>query len=101
MIPLQTEILTLPPNNKPGRVEMYDYSNLKGARDIQRAFDNAAAVMYVKLKSASDKADEAFNTATASGSALAAYNQKITTASGNAQMAYEGKTTYVSPKVTK
>ena len=80
---------------------MYDYSNLKGARDIQRAFDNAAAHMYIKLKSAADKSDEAFRTATAAACAQAAYHQKITSASGNAQVAYEEKTTYIAPKVMK
>jgi hypothetical protein len=56
---------------------MYDYSNLKSARDMQRAFDTAATHMYVKLKSASDKADEAFRKANASRNAQAAYDKAL------------------------
>ena len=44
---------------------------------MQRAFDTAAAHMYVKLKSAADKADEAFQRANASRKAQAAYDKAL------------------------
>jgi hypothetical protein len=92
---------------------MYDYSNLKSARDMQRAFDTAAAHMYVKLKSAADKADEAFKRANASRNAQAAYDQALLNAPAPettqlpatetiaaAPAAPTTTTKYIAPKVT-
>lgn len=95
---------------------MYDYSNLKSARDMQRAFDTAAAHMYVKLKSAADKADEAFQRANASRNAQAAYDKALlnapapettqlpateTVAAAPAAPTTTTTTKYIAPKVTK
>lgn len=81
---------------------------------MQRAFDTAAAHMYVKLKSAADKADEAFQRAHASRNAQAAYDKAllnapapettqlpVTETIAAAPAAPTTTTKYIAPKVTK
>lgn len=80
---------------------------------MQRAFDTAAAHMYVKLKSAADKADEAFQRAHASRNAQAAYDKAllnapapettqlpVTETIAAAPAAPTTTTKYIAPKVT-